>query len=496
MLKKFNGRKFNYNSRKKNYKARHGKSSAFDAGSLLNSILSAISAHKLRSAAIAVAVVAVLIAILVPAFAKPLPVIAEAPEATVTEDIDDESVDPTGEFPAPVDTRSDDYNEVDTQTVDDETLAGLTGEGLTDEETGDVSEAELKGAIGVVFDNVNTTKDTIVLQKIEKAAKAAIDAGSIGLVKYYNSKGDMNQQLQDMRSMINSNVKAIVIVVSDKETYQMMTEMAADAKIPVVAINAPLKEGYMVNILEDTTGYGKMAAGFVQQKFLTGSYLEVYDKTLEAEEQQHVNLINQAFKSNANLKSAAAAITVENKTAKIKTALEPIFKDKIAVDAVATSQGMAKNVLNVFLSQQILPKVFIGDSTAGFIKLWHKLKTEGVTVEKTSEEEANKSSKKSTKKEDTPKETVLMKMAGGEAFCSESTPYGAGGAALQFALRLGNGKKLKEGALTNDTYTYTAKVLITDSNLEQYYQTFKDQADDYVISDLTQDTDIDALFEQ
>ncbi len=494
MLKKFKGSRFNYNMRKKNYKARHGKSSAFDAGSLLNSILSAVSAHKLRSVTIAVGVIAVLIAILVPAFARPLPVIAEAPGATVTQGGEDNA--DTADSPAPVDTKADDYNEVDDQQVDDETLAGLTGEGLKDDETGDVSDAELKGAIGVVFDNVNTAKDTIVLQKIEKAAKTAIDAGNIGLVKYYNSKGDLNQQLQDMRSMINSNVKAIVIVVSDKESYVMMTEMARDANIPVVAINAPLKEGYTVNILEDTSGYGKMAAGFVQQNFLTGNYLEVYAKTLEAEEKQHVNLIGQAFKANANLKSAAAAITVENKAAKISAALLPVFKDKIAVDAVATSQGMAKNVLNAFLARQALPKVFIGDSTVGFIKLWHKLKTEGVSVEKAADEDESKSTKKSSKDEEKPKETVLMKMAGGEAYCSESTPYGAGGAALQFALRLGDGKKLKEGALANNTYTYTAKVLITDANLEQYYQTFKDQADDYVISDLTQDADIDALFEQ
>jgi ribose transport system substrate-binding protein len=497
MIKKF-GNKYNYNSRKKHYKAKHGSSSgAGSAGTLINSLMSMFLANKLKYVTMFVAVVAVLVAVLTPAFAKPLPASSSDPQVVADESTQtgDESGDTELATSGPVDSFSEDYDEVNTLGVDEETLKGLTGEGLTDEDTGDVSDAELKGSIGVIFDNVNSTKDTIGLQKIEEAAKSAIDAGSIGVVKYYNSKGDLNQQLQDMRSMVNSNVKAIVIVVSDKETYLMMTQMAKDANIPVVAINAPVSQGYMVNIKEDTSGYGQLSADFIREKLLNGSYLEINAPSLEAEEQQRIKLIDSALKSNANLKSAAAAITVENKTAKIKTALETIFKDKTLVDAISVSQGMAKSILNAFLAQQIMPKVFIGDSTAGYIKLWYTLKTKGVTLEKM-DEDTSKSSKKSSKTSQAPKETFVMKLTGSEAFCAESTPYGAGGAAFKFALRLGMGKKLKEGALANNTYTYSPKVLITDANLEEYYTMAKNQADSYILSDFAQDTDIDALFDQ
>ena len=144
---------------------------------------------------------------------------------------------------------------------------------------------------------------------------------------------------------------------------------------------------------------------------------------------------------------------------------------------------MAKNVLQELLTRSILPKVFCGDSTAGFIKMWHALKTEGVTLEKPAEADKTKSKKSSSKASAAPKETFVMKWTGVEAWCSESSPYGIGGTAIQFALRLSEGRALKPDALANNTYTYSAKFMITDENLEEYYQKFKDEADGYIISD-------------
>ena len=187
------------------------------------------------------------------------------------------------------------------------------------------SEDELKGSIGVVFDDVNSVKDTTILQKIERASAAAKKDGKIGAVKFYNAKGDLNQQLQDMRSMINSNAKAIIIDVADQETYITMTKMAKAANIPVVAINAPANEGYVVNIVEDTAAYGQRSADFLKQKFTAGNILEVYSPNLEDTEQQRVNLIKAAFSSNPNVKSMGA-LTVENKADKIKEAFEPAVK--------------------------------------------------------------------------------------------------------------------------------------------------------------------------
>jgi len=470
--------KYSFQNRKRHHKARHrsgGINLAF-----LTKLLEAFSANKMKFIAILVAVIAVVTVALVLLLASPL---AKSAEGELVSGAT-----------APVDSKAEGYNEIDTVKVDDEMLKGLIGEGLQDENTGDVSDAELKGAIGVVFDNVNSVKDTTILQKIERASASAIADGKIGVVKFYNAKGDLNQQLQDMRSMINSNAKVIVIDVADQETYIMMTSMAKAANIPVVAINAPAKEGYVVNIVEEASAYGQKSADFMKQKLLAGNILEIYSPDMEDTEQQRINLVKSAFASNPEIKSIGT-LTAENKTDKIKAALEPLLKEGTAIDTVLTSQGMAKNVLNELLINSILPKVFCGDSTAGFMKMWHALKTEGITLEKPVEEKKTSSKKLSSKASPEPKETFVMKLTGIEAWCLESSPYGIGGTAIQFALRLAEGRALKSTALVNNTYTYSARLMITDANLEEYYQKFKDEADGYIISDWIPDADIDAMFD-
>jgi len=491
-VKRYTG-KYSFNTRKQSYRKKHqAKGVGVFSGSFLGRLAEVFKADLQRSIAILTAAAVIIAAVLVICFAGP---VAEASSNSPVPSKNAATVETQGDedivIEDPADTRPEDYNAVSTDAVDDDILAGLTGEdGGIDDTSGDYSDAELKGAIGVVFDNVNTAGETAILQKIEEASAAAIKDGKIGTVKFYNSKGDLNQQLQDMRSMVNINAKAVILAVTDKETFVMLAGMAKTAGIPVIAINAPVNEGYAVNIVEDASAWGQKTADYLKQKLLSGNYVAVTNSKPDDMEKQRLNMLSSTLSANTALKSAAS-ITPSNKQGSIKTALSPVIKDNPQIDAVISGQGMGKNVLNACLSFGTVPKIYIGDATAGCIKLWYQLKTTGVEIEKAAPSPTGTA--KPAKSAAPKTEKVTLKAQAGEVFGAESLPYGIGGTAFQFALRLGEGKKLK--STVSSTYKYSSTFLITGDNIDQYYANVKDRPDNYVICDWISDADADAMFE-
>jgi len=193
MVKKYKSNRYSFDMRKQNYRAKH-KNKGMDAfgDSFFARLLELFKSDIQRGVAILVSAVVVIAAILVVSLAKPAAAAAgnTAEPAPSAEETGGEE---TPLIEEPLQSVPEDYNAVSTETVDPDTLAGLTGEdaGIDDDTSGDISEAELKGAIGVVFDDVTGDK-TAILQTIEEAAAQAIKDGKIGKVNYYDSKGDMN----------------------------------------------------------------------------------------------------------------------------------------------------------------------------------------------------------------------------------------------------------------------------------------------------------------
>ena len=145
---------------------------------------------------------------------------------------------------------------------------------------------------------------------------------------------------------------------------------------------------------------------------------------------------------------------------------------------------MAEGVLDAYIEAGTLPKVMCGDVTAGFIKQWYALKNGGLSV---APETDNK------KDDDEPALTpVLLKSQPGElVVCAQPSTTGVGAAAFEFALKLAEGRKLKQ---EGTTFEYQVNTLITDETLNTYYEQIKDEEDDYSIRDFIVTSQIDQLF--
>ena len=366
-------------------------------------------------------------------------------------------------------------------TYTEEELAGLDGSSLdlTSDEYADIIEDE-RVFIGVTIGEPSAY-EAILIQKLEEAINEEYNNGTVGDCIPYNSNGDINQQIQDVRSLVNKEARAIIVCATEKDEYEIITDMAANAGIAVVAVNAPVDYGYDINIVTDDTDFGYANAIFMGNNLGKGNVVQFVDTREEAGNKQRLGAFNEKIAEFSNVNVLA---TVDLGSGKSISGAYDDVKEEGTIEGIYTENGYALDVLNECIEREALPKVFIGDATAGFIKQWYELMTNGIEIDKKVDPEDRHS--------ETYKQ--LVEGSGMQVFV-RPTPYGTAATAVKFAIRLAEGKKLKTDMLTeNKTYYYTGSTAIIDSVLPYYYDLIKDKDDDFVINDWPTDYEVNQYF--
>ena len=365
----------------------------------------------------------------------------------------------------------------------DEELAGLAGTelDLSSEEYADILEED-RVFIGVTIGEP-TPYEALLIQKLEEAINEEYQNGTVGDCIPYNSDGDINQQIQDVRSLVNKEAKAIIVCATKIDEYTIITDMAANAGIAVVAVNAPADYGYDINILADNADFGNANAIFVGNNIGTGNIAQFVDTNEESGNKERLEAFNAKI---AEFPKANILATKEHAGGQsVSKAYDDIIENYGTIEGIYTENGLALKVLDEIIKREAFPKVFIGDATAGFIKKWYELSTVGVEIEKKVDPE-DRDSETYKKLVEPPSMKVFVR----------PTPYGVAATAVKFAIRLAEGKELKTDMLTeNKVYYYTGSTAIIDSVLPYYYEMVKDKDDSFVINDWPSDYEVDQYFE-
>ncbi len=378
----------------------------------------------------------------------------------------------------------------DYSNVDDDVLAGLAGtdESLftDDEELADAIFAQEGIRIGVTVGNIDSSDEELVLNRLEQVSSVAETEKSVYKVYYYNANGNYNQQLQDVRSLIKNEVDVIIVGFTEAESFNMVTMMAQNEGIPVVAFDAPVQEGYAINVVADQSAWASVYGKFMASKLTAGNLVQILGSQESPVDTARAKAINTQLATNANIVTTGTAYAGWNKAA-AKTAMADYISNG-TVDGVITEEGMAEGVLDAFIEARKLPKVMCGDATAGFIKKWYALKNSGIDI--TPEPEDDKKNDDKTTPAPTPTPIMFTAQPGELIVCAQPAPSGIGAAAFEIALEMAKGRTLKE---EGQTFNYVVETLITDENLAAYYEQVKDMADSYIISDLVSDAVLDSL---
>jgi ribose transport system substrate-binding protein len=379
----------------------------------------------------------------------------------------------------------------DYTTVDAATLAGLAGtdESLfsDDEELADALFAEEGIRIGVTVGSIDSSDQELILNRLEQVSNTAEADKTIYKTYYNNANGDYNQQLQDVRSLIKNGADVIIVGFTNEESFKMITMMAENEGIPVVAFDAPVDSGYAINVVADQSAWGSVYGKFAADKLAAGNVVQVLGKQDSPIDTERAAAIAAALAANVNL-TMADPIYAEWDETKAKEAMAA-YLDGGTADAVITEEGMAEGILDAFVAKGVLPKVMCGDATAGFIKKWYALKNGGIDVTPPAEDDGKKKNDDETPTP-TPAPVMFTAQPGEFITCAQPAPSGIGAAAFDIALEMAKGRTLKtEG----QTFKYTVSTLITDTNLAEYYEQVKDLDDSYIVCDrLTSDV-LDSL---
>ena len=375
----------------------------------------------------------------------------------------------------------------DYSSVDESVLAGLTGTDdslfTDDEEMADALFTEEGLRIGVTVGSLDSSENEQILSRLEETANIVEGQKLVYEVYYYNANGNYNQQVQDVRSLIKNQVDAIIVGFSDETRFNMVSMMAKEQNIPVVAIDAPAELGCSVNIVADNQTWGETYGTFLAQNLIAGNIAAIFDNKDDPADSTRLSEALGAVAENQSLTVTGTAYAAGNK-ADSKAAMAALLKAG-QVDGVITEDGMAEGILDAYIEAGTLPKVMCGDVTAGFIKKWYALKNGGLSV-------APKTDGKKDDDEPAPTPVLLLAQPDEMVVCAQPSTAGVGAAAFEFALKLAEGRKLKQEGMA---FEYQVNVLVTDDNLDTYYEQIKDKDDDFTIRDFIVTSEIDELFE-
>ena len=375
--------------------------------------------------------------------------------------------------------------------VDDATLAGLAGtdESLfSDDQEMEEAVFEEEGIrIGVTVGSITSSEQELILNRLEQASSAAEADKTIYKTYYCNANGSANQQLQDLRSLIKNEVDVIVVGFTDAQSFKMIAMMAQNEGIPVVAFDAPTDSGFAVNVVADQAAWGDIYGKFAAANLAEGTVVQMFGKPDDAADAQRASAIGTALAANTGL-TATAPLYGEWDKQKAKEAMAEYLKHG-KTDVVITEEGMAEGILDAFVEEGVLPKVMCGDATAGFIKKWYALKNGGIDVTPPPKDDGKKKNDDETP-EPTPTPVMLTAQPGEMIVCAQPAPSGVGAAAFDIALEIAKGRTL---IAQGQTFKYTVGTVITEANLDEYYELVKDQSDAYVVSDRLRDDVLNSL---
>ena len=365
--------------------------------------------------------------------------------------------------------------------VDESILAGMSG---TDDSLFVDEDADLEAAlfaeeglrIGITIGDMTSDTDQMMLSDMEKASSAAEAQKLIYKAYYYNAGGSYDQQLQDIRSLIKNEVDIIIVGATSADNFEMVTYMAEEAGIPVVAYDAPVDTGYVMNVVADNDAWGKVYGDFIAQNLTEGEVAQILGSESSASDAVRRSAVTALLPASETMTVLEPAYAQGSKET-AGTVMTGLLDQYHSISGIIAGDGMAEGVLDACIAKQKLPAVMCGDTTAGFIKTWYKLVRNGVDI---SGEDA---------------ETPVMLSVELEQFivCAQPEPTSISAVAFEIALRLAQGYTLKADVGT--TYQYTVEMLITNENIGDYYALVKGEDDDYRIGETVSTEMVEALFE-
>lgn len=300
---------------------------------------------------------------------------------------------------------------------------------------------------------------TQMIDSVEKLGEYYKGKGVLKELIVQNAGLDVNDQIAQIRNMINSGVDCLLIDPNSETALNPVIEEAVAQGILVITLDQPVTSDKALNVVIDQVKWGANLA-------------EWFCKSLNGKGDIVIVEGIAGHPANVNRMRGMEEVLAKYPDIKVLTKVngnwdqassQQVTSDLLAsypkIDGVLTQDGMALGVVNAFEAAGRDLPIVTGELMMGFVKKWHELK------EKT-----------------------------GFLTYGQNNPPGIGATALGIAIRLLDGKEFKDGVLDGNNYYYAVKDQVTNDNLDEYFTKYKDEPDAYFIDEWLTEEDVDALF--
>jgi ribose transport system substrate-binding protein len=315
--------------------------------------------------------------------------------------------------------------------------------------------------VGISTGSSGTSWRNIMIAALDQVGKEYKDAGKIADYIMVNNvtNGDATEQANIIRDFISKGVDMILLNPNSPDALNGVIKEAQDAGILVVSFDATVTAPNVLNVTLDHYAWNLKNVQWIFSTLKKGNAIEIYGLEGHPANVARIQATTDELKKWPDIKMLARTSGAWDQT-KAKEVAAQLIGSGQKIDAVVTQDGEAYGVLSAFEDAGKLPKVMFGDPGTAFFKEWKKLRDKHADFKA----------------------------------CAQPNPPGIGGTAFRMALNLYNGKTFKDGVLKDGVYYYKVGMFITDKNFDEGWTLLKDKPDDYLLSEIMPQAQVDALF--
>lgn len=222
--------------------------------------------------------------------------------------------------------------------------------------------------IGVSNGYIGNGWRTQMIDSIEKLGEYYKGQGLVKEIIIQNAGVDVNNQIAQIRNLINSDVDLLMIDPNSETALSPVIEEAYEAGIPVIAFDAPVMSDKALNVVIDQVAWGKNLAQWLVDEL--GGEGDIVIVSGIAGHPANVNRL----KGMAEVLEANPGINVLTEVngnwdqASAQQAMSNLIASYPEIDGVLTQDGMALGVVNAYEAAGKDMPVITGETMMGFIK--------------------------------------------------------------------------------------------------------------------------------
>jgi len=283
--------------------------------------------------------------------------------------------------------------------------------------------------------------------------------GMAGQLIIQQAGADTNQQIQDIRNMIQQHVSVIMVNANSATALNAVLGEANKANIPVVSFDQAVTAPTAINVTVDHYSWGQRYAEWLAKALTGKGKIVVMDgipghPAAEARRKAALD----TFAKYPGLKIVWQGYGLWDQ-AKAQAAMSTVLASQPAIEGVFVEDAMALGAMRAFENAGRPIPTMTGETQKAFLEEW---------------------------------KSALAKQPDLKIF-AQVNPPDISRTALSIAVRIAAGKKLKP--LKDNTYYYPITTFITSADLDATLAKMQDKPNGYFLAAWLSEDQIDALFE-